>query len=130
MPSSKNKKLARQKADRWFSKFIRLRDTNNGIGRCITCGANKPFEKLDCGHFISRRFEATRYDERNAHAQCLKCNRFQHGNQFQHAKAIDRKYGEGTADNLHVKSKMICRRKKWDYEYIAEKYRNAVRELE
>ena len=74
--------------------FIRKRDTINGLARCITC--EKLVSDPDCGHFISRRFQSTRYDEKNAHVQCKKCKPFENGNQYEHGRAIDRKYGEGT----------------------------------
>ena len=83
----------------------------------------------DCENFISRRFQSTRYDEKNAHAQCKKCNRFENGNQYEHGKAIDRKYGEGTADQLLEKSKMKCIRKAHDFEYIAKTYREKIKKL-
>ena len=115
------------KADKYFSLFIRKRDSINGLARCITCG--KLVSDPDCGHFISRRFQSTRYDEKNAHAQCKKCNRFQNGNQYEHGKAIDRKYGEGTADKLLQKSKMQCIRKAHDFEHIAKTYREKLKEI-
>jgi|SRR5690625_868337 len=123
MRASRTKSLAMKKADRAFSAYIRRRDEKNGLSQCITCKAWKPWKEMDCGHFISRRFQATRYDERNANAQCKKCNRFENGNQYEHGKRIDEKYGEGTADSILQKSKMICRRKKSDFEWIAREYK-------
>ena len=70
MATSKNIKLAKAKADKYFSLFIRERDKDKG---CVTCG--KFTDNKDCGHFLSRRFESTRFDEKNAHGQCQKCNR-------------------------------------------------------
>jgi hypothetical protein len=119
--ASKSKGNAKAKADRYFSLYIRARDTVNGVCRCITCG--KPTSEPDCGHMISRRFEATRYDEKNANGQCGKCNRFENGNQFAHSLAIDQKHGEGTSLALFQKSKMLCRRKQIDYEYIAQEFK-------
>lgn len=124
MRKSKTKKLAKAKADRYFSEYIRKRDENK---TCITCG--KFTQEKDCGHFLSRRFESTRYDEKNAHGQCLKCNRFENGNQFQHGVKIDELYGEGTAEKLLQKSKMKCFRKQSDYEYIAQKYKFKLESL-
>lgn len=67
----------KEKLDKVFSMFIRLRDTMpNGYFRCISCGQIKPFEQADCGHFHSRRHLSTRFDEDNAHAECRACNRF------------------------------------------------------
>jgi hypothetical protein len=77
---------------------------------------------MDAGHFISRRFEATLFDERNVNLQCIKCNRFENGNQYEHGLRIDKKYGPGTAEKILIKSKMYCNRVKSDYEYIAQTY--------
>lgn len=127
MRKSKSKKLAKKKADKYFSKYIRERDTDyRNIGQCITCSEFKSKDKLDCGHFISRRFQATRYDEQNAHAQCSKCNRFENGNQYAHGKAIDKKYGEGTADDIFQKSRMTCKRTQDDFERIAKKFKEKL----
>lgn len=118
---SKNKTLAKKKADRYFSEFIRKRDKNKP---CVTCGQMKADK--DAGHFISRRFEATRYSEQNCHGQCLKCNRFENGNQFAHGKAIDQMYGKGTADKILVTSKKIIKRTQYDYEVIVDYYRGLI----
>ena len=69
-------KITQVKLDILFSKFIRLRDTDDlGYGNCITC--NKPFHyyDLECGHFRKRGNLCTRWNENNAHAQCVECNR-------------------------------------------------------
>jgi hypothetical protein len=125
MKQSKNKKLAQAKADKWFSLYIRTRDSVNGIAKCCTCG--RYVSEFDCGHFLSRRFEATRYDERNAHAQCLKCNRFENGNQFAHGEFIDQKYGKGTSQSLLMKSRMVCKRTQQDYEFIAQEFKSKMK---
>ena len=119
---SKNLKLAKAKADRYFSKYIRQRDIDKP---CITCG--KYTDQKDCGHFISRRFEPVRFDENNAHGQCLKCNRFEYGNQFEHGKHIDKMYGDGTSEKILLKSKMFSKRNIDDYERIAEYYKNKLK---
>lgn len=79
---------------------------------------------MDAGHFIARDKAATRYDERNVHAQCKHCNRFQSGKQFEHAKAVDKIHGAGTADELLDKSKMRCKRTKSDLEWLASEFKN------
>jgi hypothetical protein len=127
MKWSKNKALAKAKADRYFSEYIRERDSVGGVAVCCTCG--KRVSEFDCGHFISRRMEATRYDEENAHAQCLGCNRFQHGRQYEHGLHVDRVHGEGTAGKVHIKSRMLCKRKQADYERIAEEFKKKIEDL-
>lgn len=127
MRASKSRKHAKEKADKYFSEYIRRRAADyRGLARCVTCGCWRHWKKMDAGHFISRDREATRYDTRNAHAQCQSCNRFRSGRQFEHGKKIDEMYGEGTAEELNVKSKMPCRRKQSDYEYIAADFKAKI----
>jgi len=51
----------------------------------------------------------TRFDERNVHAQCPKCNQYGSGEQYLHSLAIDRKYPEGTLDELLLKSRGLAK---------------------
>lgn len=113
---SATRKLAKAKADKYFSMYIRLRDTGKP---CVTCGN---YTELQCGHFLSRRFEPVRFDEKNANGQCLKCNKHEYGNQFQHGVIVDELHGKGTAEELLFKSKMSCKRNQFDYEHIAQKF--------
>lgn len=55
--------------DRYFSLYIRHRDCPDGRGYCITCGAPITPKTCDYGHYIGRAHKATRWDERNCHAQ-------------------------------------------------------------
>ena len=91
----------KRKADKYFSLYIRLRDSDEfGVGDCITCGDKKHYKQMQCGHFVSRKTNALRYDEENCNLQCVGCNMFKAGEQYQYSKALDLKYGEGTADRL------------------------------
>ena len=97
LPIAKLKKLA----DAEFSKYIRQRDSVNGVAQCITCGVSKPIAQMQNGHFVSRRVSLLRYDEENCNAQCVGCNMFKHGDLFTYAQNLDLKYGDGTAKKLH-----------------------------
>ncbi len=89
--------------DRIFSEYIRRRDADrNGICRCITCGRPFDWKAIDAGHFINRDRKGVRWNSKNVNAQCQSCNRFHSGEQYAHGKAIDRKYGPGTADQLRA----------------------------
>jgi hypothetical protein len=130
MKQSKTRKLAKAKAWKKFSEFIRRRDSDeNGMGRCITCNKPVTWKYADAGHFISREKEATLFDEKNVHLQCKQCNGPKSGRQYEHGLAIDEMYGAGTAEKLLLKSKMFCQRKKWHYEEIAKEYKNKIEEL-
>jgi len=117
--------------DRWFSKFIRLRDSDsNGYCRCVTCTKILPWKEMDAGHFVSREKIVTRWDEFNVHAQCPWCNRFKAGNQYEHGKAIDRMHGNGAADILNARGK--ARGGKIDSFYLQtliEEYKIKVKKL-
>lgn len=92
----------KKKADTLHSKYVRLRDADlNGMAECITCGAKKNWKELQCGHFVTRANNKLRYDEMNTNAQCVGCNMFKSGEQYLYSKALDEKYGKGTAEELH-----------------------------
>lgn len=91
----------KKKADILHSKYIRLRDSDSrGYGECITCGAKKHWKEAQCGHFVTRANNKLRYDELNTNLQCVGCNMFKSGEQYSYSKALDEKYGPGTAEEL------------------------------
>lgn len=123
-------KTDRQKAaaaaDKYFSEFIRLRDSNaEGRVTCVTCSHTDHWRGLQCGHYVTRGHQATRYDEQNSSAQCRGCN-YNGGKHLTHATAIDRKHGEGTAVKLEEKGRMRCSRTTSDFLFIADTYRKRV----
>ena len=69
---------------------------------------------------MSRRNEGTRYNEKNANSQCVYCNTYDQGRQFEHGMAIGKKYGIGTAGNLATLSKVSCHRSWFDYKIIGD----------
>ena len=81
------------------------------------------------GHFQSRRFMATRYDEQNCAVQCVGCNCFKQGEQFRFSIYIDSKYGEGTAEDLQYKARQIQKFSRVDYEEKISYYKEAVDKL-
>tara|TARA_R100000742_G_C4274208_1_gene94093 strand:+ start:1172 stop:1579 length:408 start_codon:yes stop_codon:yes gene_type:complete len=117
--------------DKWFSLFIRLRDaTEEGLCQCITCSKVSHYKSgMQCGHFQSRRFMTTRYDEQNCSTQCVACNMFRGGEQFKFALAIDSKYGDGTALELEYKARKIQKFSRVDYEEKISYYKSAVDKL-
>jgi len=96
----------KKKADSAFSQYVRYRDGwyNPTLGiwecECITCSVVKPLKETQAGHFVSRGKNILRYDELNVNAQCIGCNMFKAGEQYLYSKALDLKYGEGTAESL------------------------------
>lgn len=113
-------KFLRNKLDDAFSKFIRKRDADeNGMGVCITCGK---WAKLQCGHFIKRQHLATRWDERNAHGQCVRCNLWLHGNESMYAFAMIRDYGLPKIAELIDRKYTTVKFTRSDLENMIERY--------
>lgn len=115
--------------DEWFSKFIRLRDSEDEYVRCITCGTRKHWKEVDAGHFQTRTKYSTRWDERNVNAQCKGCNMKNGGQQYVHGKEIDKKYGEGTADEIVCLSNQIVKFSTQELRDMAKKYRDLVKNM-
>ena len=118
------------KADNWFSKFVRLSEADsNGIGTCVTCGLKKHIKGLHCGHFIGRQHQATRFDEMNAHCQCVTCNTFNEGRKAEYEHYLNSRYGQVMVDLLKLRGKSTYRRSKFELTKIAEYYKIKAKEL-
>jgi hypothetical protein len=58
-----------------LQKLVRMKAANSdGYASCVTCGVNKHWKELQGGHFISRKYTATKIMEENIHPQCYGCN--------------------------------------------------------
>ena len=112
--------------DGWFGKYIRARDTP---GTCCTCGKWLEYEGSECGHFITRDKIAVRWDERNAHAQCKRCNHHGKGEQHKHSIHVDKVHGGGTAQLLLWKSQHAVRYSKQEIKDMTKHFRLKYKEL-
>jgi hypothetical protein len=111
-------------ADRLFSLLVRQKAANEiGLAKCCTCGAIHHWRRLQNGHFISRGNKSTRFDEKNTGAQCVSCNIFSQGRQFEFAQYLDKKYGAGISEAMLFKSKMITKRNAFDLKYMIAEFK-------
>lgn len=124
------KKTLEKKLDRIFSEYIRKRDTKNGVGRCCSCGAFKAYDQLDCGHFINRKWRATRWDEQNCHAQCISCNRFDEGNAAGYALYMVDTYGRERVDYIRAKSRETAKFSDSEGELLIKHYKAEIKKLD
>tara|TARA_R110000851_G_scaffold332228_2_gene507790 strand:+ start:252 stop:641 length:390 start_codon:yes stop_codon:yes gene_type:complete len=116
-----------KKLDAIFSQYIRLKDADYlGNTTCFTCGKIDHWKKLQNGHFQSRKHYATRWMEKNCQVQCSKCNVFNYGEQFIYSKNLDKKYGDGTAEELYIKSKKIVKYSNNELKEMIVHYKNLV----
>jgi len=109
------------KADKIFSEFIRQRDADqNGLIKCY-CGRLVHWKDADASHFVSRQYLQKRFDEKNVHASCRKCNRFLEGNKEMYSLFLIKKFGPTIFEELNKdKDKPYWG---FPYEKIIEEYK-------
>ena len=130
-----SKKLSRstiiKNLDTIFSQYIRLKNADDlGNVSCFTCGKVSHYKVgMQCGHFQSRKHYATRWLEMNVAVQCVGCNMFKAGEQFLFGKYLDKKYGDGTAEELYIKSKQTVKYSNNELLNMIQHYKDLVNSL-
>lgn len=80
-----------KEARKYFQMWIRKRDENLP---CISCPATESIQ-WDAGHFYKAEiFSGLIFDEKNVHKQCVRCNRYLHGNDLEYREGIIKRYGD------------------------------------
>jgi len=93
------KKLSRskivKKLDAEFSRYIRLKySDHNGYVKCYTCNRIKHYkDSMQNGHFMSRRYYSTRWNEDNCRPQCYGCNCHAQGRSYEFSLNLNKEYG-------------------------------------
>lgn len=87
-------------ADKYFSIHIRSRGSDGVHNTCYTCDAFMPWEDLQCGHFMPRRFFLTRWHELNCWPQCNDCNSVKGGNLVIYEQRLRKQFGDEAIDEL------------------------------
>ena len=121
-----------KKLDRVFSEYIRLRDSKPygyKYFRCISCGQIKPYEQMDCGHFIGRMHMATRFDEENCHGECRMCNRFSPDHMIYYQRNLERLIGRSRLDLLIARGKGTKKWTAWELEILCNHYSEEVKRM-
>ena len=115
--------------DKVFSEYIRRRYAKNNVAECFTCGKKDHWKKMQCGHFQSRKYYSTRWDEDNCQVQCVGCNMFKGGEQYKFGLHLNMKYGNNKAENLYLLAKKT--KKFINFELIEkiEYYKNLIASL-
>ena len=123
----KTQKYWKNKIDKVFHEYIRRRDADNNTGNCdcISCGKTIHFSESDAGHFISRKYLITRYDERNVKAQCRKCNRFEYGRQYEYSIAL----GQELSQELLQTSRSMVKYTDVDWQEIFKEFNDKLNEI-
>ena len=123
----KTQKYWKNKIDKVFHEYIRRRDADNNTGNCdcVSCGKTIHFSESDAGHFISRKYLITRYNERNVNAQCRKCNRFEYGRQYEYSIAL----GQELSQELLQTSRSMVKYTDADWQEIFKEFNDKLNEI-
>ena len=125
MPKKLTRSKLVKKLDTVFSQYIRLKDSKDGIGTCITCGKQDHIKNLQAGHFQSRKFYSIRWDERNVKIQCSGCNIFRYGEQFKFSLYLGNKLSE----ELLAESRVIRKFTNVELEEMIQKYSQRLKKF-
>lgn len=113
MRRTTSKSGAKAKADRLFSLIVR---SSGGCEWCdYECGCpDKPRKhvqgcRLQCAHVRSRRFSATRTDERNAVCLCAGCHHYFTDHPYEWAEAVDEIQGAGVYAEMMAASEPVTK---------------------
>lgn len=122
---------AKKRVDKWFSKYIRLRDADSkGYVKCVTCWKPMYWKTAQNGHYIPRaRGNAALFMEDNCHPQCNRCNGFLEGNSHEYRKYINSRYGDGYADKIAQKCNQVKRWTMAELDELEEHYKLQVKRL-
>lgn len=107
----------KKELDKLHSELIRRKYANQeGLVKCYTCPKVLHWKHIQCGHFISRSYLATRFVEENTMPQCVGCNIFGGGRSVAFADGLERDIGVGTVQALYSKARELTKWGTKDYE--------------
>ena len=122
--------MKRSNADKWFSLYIRLRDCDeNRLGNCITCGKIVDVKYSDCGHYVKRQHQVTRFSEINCQLQCKRCNAFEQGRDAIFRQWLVDRYGEDKVLLLESSRHTTCKRPKYVMDELERIYKEKAKTL-
>jgi len=85
----------RKELDKVFSLYIRQKYADdNGYVSCYTCGNSKHWKEMHCGHYVSRSYLSTRFDENNVRCQDYSCNMYKGGDPITFRENLVKEIGE------------------------------------
>lgn len=116
----------KHKLDAIFSQYIRQKYAKDGKVACFTCSRIGHIKEMQCGHFVSRSYLATRFDERNVRVQCVGCNVFGGGKVAIFAINLE-KEKKGIVQELYRKSQEIT--KYYPYSDKIKEYEEKLKNL-
>ena len=136
VPSKPKKTVRKEKTqaqlkkelDRVFSIYIRQKFSKNGICECYTCGQKLPIKKIQNGHFISRQYLVTRWDENNCRPQCWGCNGFGNGKPLDFEERLKKDLGNDFVEEMKMSRHQSLKLDRHWYKEQIDKYKLLITE--
>lgn len=119
----------KRKLDALHSEWIRRKDAKGGMVACVTCGAVKRWQEIQCGHFVSRVHLATRFLEQNCAPQCSTCNVLRRGNMVEYVVWMEANWGWATIRDLRDLKHTTLKITRAGYEDRIEEVRQKLADL-
>ena len=127
---SKPNNSLKAKLDGVFSTYIRLRDSDkNEMVKCYCCGKILHWKESQNMHFIPRQHMATRFDEVNCHAGCIKCNYYNNGNIEAYTLHLKKEYGNDIVEKLVLKKNIGRKFSGFEYGELIKYYNNEIAKM-
>lgn len=121
-------RIAHKRAEKVFNLWIRLSNADiNGNCKCFTCDAAGHYKTVDAGHFIANKLD---FHEHNKHPQCVKCNRWLHGNLIEYTLRMITLYGEEYVNELRRQATQIKKYSVDELLAIEKEYKQRIKEIE
>lgn len=121
-----------EKAAEVIQLYVRMKYADdNGYVSCVTCGTTRHYKDgMQGGHFISRKWLATKLLEENIHPQCACCNGPLRGNNIQYTLFMIDTYGREFVEELEILKHQSRKYYRAEVLDITEEYKQKVKELE
>jgi len=111
--------------DSVFSVYIRKKHADaEGNTSCYTCGKQLPWQHIQNGHFVSRQYLATRWNEDNCRPQCWGCNGYGHGKPLDFEENLKRELGEEYVEKMKASRHQILKLDRHWYQEQIDKYKS------
>ena len=125
---AKNKKWI-DALDKVFSLFVRNTGSQNGFSKCYTCGKWDLIKNLQCGHYVSRRYFATRWEPKNCKPQCVKCNIYSEGKKDTFGIKLMEDYGKDHLFWLEAKKHNEMKMFPFEYQLLIKDFQTKLDKL-
>ena len=129
MKKTKTKQYYKNIFDRIFSKYIRLRDSDQyWIITCPLCWQKVPIKRAQNMHFVHRNITKYRFDENNCFAGCYRCNVTLHGNYAVYTLFMINKFWKEFVEKI-LNDKSLFEVWIDRYQEKIEEYKHKIKEL-